>query len=220
VKQSNLIRAALVVLVTGGAAACLFADDKPDRGATIAAARDEAGFQPLFDGKSLNNWEGREGFWRVEDGCIVGQTKEKFGGPNTFLVYKGEAPSDFVILDAVAFHVDVAFCAAYCCIHGFVGSGAIKQQRHLVARHKGAFRDFLYLREVFVKDICFRTTVFARQRALALLNGKRAACSFYAHFWTRLLSSVGDRERTTPDQQDRIHSCYKLPPCNGSFLQA
>ena len=25
----------------------------------------------------------------------MGETKEKFGGPNTFLVYKGEAPSDF-----------------------------------------------------------------------------------------------------------------------------
>jgi len=94
VKQSNLIRAALVVFVTGAAAACLLADDKSDR-ATPAAAKDEAGFQPLFDGKTLNNWEGREGFWRAENGCIVGQTKEQFGGPNTFLVYKGEAPSDF-----------------------------------------------------------------------------------------------------------------------------
>jgi hypothetical protein len=94
VKQSNLIRAALVVFVTG-AAACLFADDKPGDNATVAAAKDEAGFQALFDGKTLNHWEGREGFWRVEDGCIVGQTKEKFGGPNTFLVYKGDAPSDF-----------------------------------------------------------------------------------------------------------------------------
>jgi hypothetical protein len=63
--------------------------------ATEAAAKNEAGFQPLFDGKTLNNWEGREGFWRVEDGCIVGETKEQFGGPNTFLVYKGDAPSDF-----------------------------------------------------------------------------------------------------------------------------
>jgi hypothetical protein len=63
--------------------------------ATTAAAKDEAGFRPLFDGKSLDNWEGREGFWSVEDGCIVGQTREQFGGPNTFLVYKGDAPSDF-----------------------------------------------------------------------------------------------------------------------------
>ena len=94
-KQSNLIRAALVLSVTVGAAACLFADDKPANSATVAAAKDEAGFQPLFDGKTLNNWEGREGFWRVEDGCIVGQTKEQFGGPNTFLVYKGGDVSDF-----------------------------------------------------------------------------------------------------------------------------
>lgn len=58
-------------------------------------AEDEAGFQPLFDGKTLANWEGREGFWRAEDGCIVGQTKEAFKGPNTFLVYTGGDVSDF-----------------------------------------------------------------------------------------------------------------------------
>ena len=27
--------------------------------------------KPLFDGRSLNGWEGLENFWRVEDGAIV-----------------------------------------------------------------------------------------------------------------------------------------------------
>jgi hypothetical protein len=31
----------------------------------------------------------------VKDGCITGQTKEAFGGPNTFLVWKGGDVSDF-----------------------------------------------------------------------------------------------------------------------------
>jgi hypothetical protein len=94
-KRSNLIHAALAALFSVAAAACLFADDKSGSSATVAAGKDEAGFQSLFDGKTLNNWEGREGFWRVEDGCIVGQTKEAFKGPNTFLVYKGGDVSDF-----------------------------------------------------------------------------------------------------------------------------
>jgi hypothetical protein len=89
-----LLRAAFLAVVVGAPAVWLVAADKSHSAAT-ASARDEAGFQPMFDGKTLNNWEGREGFWRAEDGYIIGQTKEQFGGPNTFLVYKGDAPSDF-----------------------------------------------------------------------------------------------------------------------------
>jgi hypothetical protein len=28
--------------------------------------------KPLFDGRSLNGWEGLENFWRVEDGALTG----------------------------------------------------------------------------------------------------------------------------------------------------
>ena len=63
--------------------------------AQAAAKASEQGFKPLFDGKSLDGWEGREGFWSVQDGCITGQTKQNFGGPNTFLVWKGGDVSDF-----------------------------------------------------------------------------------------------------------------------------
>ena len=34
-------------------------------------AADEAGFKPLFDGKTLNGWEGRKEHWTVEDGAIT-----------------------------------------------------------------------------------------------------------------------------------------------------
>ncbi|MEY3032897.1 MAG: hypothetical protein RLZZ622_1372, partial [Planctomycetota bacterium] len=33
-----------------------------------------AGFVSIFDGKSLDGWEGKPEFWRVEDGAIVGET--------------------------------------------------------------------------------------------------------------------------------------------------
>jgi hypothetical protein len=56
---------------------------------------DHAGFVSLFDGKSLNDWDGRPGVWSVEDGAIVGvSTKEKNAG-NSFLVYHGAAAKDF-----------------------------------------------------------------------------------------------------------------------------
>lgn len=80
--------------------ACLLADEKSSSdnaaGATIAAAKDEGGFKPLFDGKSLDNWEGDPKFWSVKDGAITGQTtKENPTQGNTFLVYKGGDVADF-----------------------------------------------------------------------------------------------------------------------------
>ncbi len=56
---------------------------------------DHTGFQSLFDGKTLTDWDGLPGVWSVEDGAIVGvSTKEKNAG-NTFLVYHGVAAKDF-----------------------------------------------------------------------------------------------------------------------------
>ena len=52
-----------------------------------AAAADEAGFESLFDGESLDGWRGREDLWSVEDGAIVGRTSaENPLQANTFLV--------------------------------------------------------------------------------------------------------------------------------------
>ena len=35
---------------------------------------DNAGFVPIFDGKTLNGWDGDPRYWRVENGEIVGET--------------------------------------------------------------------------------------------------------------------------------------------------
>lgn len=49
----------------------------------------EPGFKPLFDGKTLKNWDGIDKFWRVENGAIVGQTtKDNPTKTNTFLIYR------------------------------------------------------------------------------------------------------------------------------------
>lgn len=45
----------------------------------------EEGFTPLFDGKTLKGWEGKQGMFRVEDGAVVaGTLKEKIPN-NEFL---------------------------------------------------------------------------------------------------------------------------------------
>ena len=50
----------------------------------------------LFDGKSLDGWDGNPVHWSVEDGAIVGvNTKENPTRGNTFLIWKGGELGDF-----------------------------------------------------------------------------------------------------------------------------
>ncbi|MGA2620093.1 MAG: family 16 glycoside hydrolase [Thermoguttaceae bacterium] len=57
------------------------------------------GFRPIFDGKTLDGWDGDPRLWRVEDGAIVGQTtKENPAHGNTFLIWRGGKPADFELL--------------------------------------------------------------------------------------------------------------------------
>ena len=55
---------------------------------------DDAGFTPIFDGKTLDGWEGDAGVWRVEDGAIVGETKQPLPA-TTYLVWRQGLVDDF-----------------------------------------------------------------------------------------------------------------------------
>ena len=60
-----------------------------------ASAQDD-GFKPIFDGKSLAQWDGKEGAWKVEDGVLIGETTaDKPLKENTFLVWQGGELADF-----------------------------------------------------------------------------------------------------------------------------
>ena len=50
-----------------------------------AAAQAEKGFEPLFDGKTLNGWQGDPELWSVEQGVIVGSTEGRKLKHNSFL---------------------------------------------------------------------------------------------------------------------------------------
>lgn len=66
------------------------------RGPAVIGFDDRTGFQPIFDGASLKNWDGDPTFWRVEGGSIVGESTE--ANPvkeNTFVIYRGGEPADF-----------------------------------------------------------------------------------------------------------------------------
>ncbi|MFV1968281.1 MAG: family 16 glycoside hydrolase [Pirellulaceae bacterium] len=63
---------------------------------TTPAWGDEDGFESIFDGKTLDGWDGNPKFWSVRDGAITGQTtQENPTQGNTFIIWRKEEVSDF-----------------------------------------------------------------------------------------------------------------------------
>lgn len=55
-----------------------------------------AGYEKIFDGKTLNGWEGDSTYWRVEDGNLVGEvTPATLLKVNSFIIWKGTMPENF-----------------------------------------------------------------------------------------------------------------------------
>ncbi len=69
------------------------ASDKREAVETPATAGE---FISIFDGESLNGWEGDPDYWRVENGTIVGEiTPEKPLPANSFLIWQDGEPQNF-----------------------------------------------------------------------------------------------------------------------------
>src|SRR5258708_2206094 len=64
-----------------------------------AQSTDSEGFVSLFNGNDLSGWTGDSVHWSVEDGAITGKTTPEtlLKGHNTFLVWQGGTPGDFVL---------------------------------------------------------------------------------------------------------------------------
>ena len=57
------------------------------------------GFVKIFDGKTLNGWEGDKKYWRVENGSIIGEiTPATLLKTNSFLIWRGGKPADFELM--------------------------------------------------------------------------------------------------------------------------
>jgi Domain of Unknown Function (DUF1080) len=56
---------------------------------------DHTGFEQIFDGKSLADWEGDPSVWRVVDGAIVGESTKEKPVFNTYIWRKGLIVKDF-----------------------------------------------------------------------------------------------------------------------------
>ena len=58
--------------------------------------KNQDGFVNIFDGKTLNGWEGDPLYWRVENGNLVGEiTPATLLKTNSFIIWTGGKPSDF-----------------------------------------------------------------------------------------------------------------------------
>ena len=57
---------------------------------------DPDGFVQIFDGRTLTGWEGDPAYWRVENGCLVGEiTPDKLLKSNSFIIWRGGRTADF-----------------------------------------------------------------------------------------------------------------------------
>lgn len=62
----------------------------------VQADHHEEGFVAIFDGKTLDGWDGNPEFWSVQDGAITGITTEaKPTRGNTFVIWRGGTVDDF-----------------------------------------------------------------------------------------------------------------------------
>jgi hypothetical protein len=63
---------------------------------TSTSQSKEKGFKTIFDGKTLNGWEGDPVYWKVENGSLVGEiTPTTLLKTNSFIIWKGGEPGDF-----------------------------------------------------------------------------------------------------------------------------
>jgi hypothetical protein len=61
-----------------------------------SAPPEPADMKPMFDGKTLEGWDGDPRLWSVKDGMIRGETtRDAKTTGNTFLIWKGGEPADF-----------------------------------------------------------------------------------------------------------------------------
>lgn len=72
---------------------------KPCAGCGIAPEprdhRDLIGWTRLFDGATLDGWDGNPAVWKVEDGAITAESTAERRVGSTFLIWKGGEPADF-----------------------------------------------------------------------------------------------------------------------------
>lgn len=98
--MKNILKITSMLAISALTFACGSGQQK-EEAATVqeespAKAESNDGFIKIFDGESLNGWDGDATYWRVENGAIVGEiTEETKLERNHFIIYQGGQPADF-----------------------------------------------------------------------------------------------------------------------------
>jgi hypothetical protein len=87
----------LVLFMITMLTACAQSSRDKEKDITKSEEQSDSGFVNIFDGKTLNGWEGDSAYWRVENGELVGERKatDEPLERNTFIIWKGGEPVDF-----------------------------------------------------------------------------------------------------------------------------
>ena len=56
---------------------------------------DNTGFVQIFNGKTLNNWDGDPAIWSVQDGSIYAESSAEQPAGRTFIIWRGGEPANF-----------------------------------------------------------------------------------------------------------------------------
>ena len=56
---------------------------------------DHDGWTQIFDGKTLNGWDGSPDVWHLEDGAIVGESSAEHPSGTTNIIWRGGEPANF-----------------------------------------------------------------------------------------------------------------------------
>ncbi len=56
---------------------------------------DHDGWTQIFDGKTLNGWDGDTDVWHVENGAIVGESSPDHPSGTTNIIWRGDEPANF-----------------------------------------------------------------------------------------------------------------------------
>src|SRR5213595_2559806 len=59
---------------------------------------DHTGWTSLFDGRSLDGWDGNPAVWSVADGAITAESTTERRVGSTYLIWRGGEPADFELM--------------------------------------------------------------------------------------------------------------------------
>jgi hypothetical protein len=94
--QSALICGIVVLTACNGSSSNSETAAASADASSSADTADAEGFRKIFDGKTLDGWEGDTAYWSVQDGALTGQiTPDKLIKTNSFIVWQGGQPADF-----------------------------------------------------------------------------------------------------------------------------